>query len=387
MTTASEQTPLVSKPKQSSVERVTPTNIRDESNSHSPHSLHGYCVVALAAFLQSVRATCIHSILILTPLPAAMSLLTQAITFVSISLFTIRMNKISPWNITRKSFFLLCVRSVMSGTMMTFNLFTLQSTSVGTALTLFSTAPAIASVLSVIFLKYKIPLLEVLFIFINMYGIYLVASPSSNIDSHHNEAGKLISPSLGILYGFTTSFLMAAGLTLVKVMGSNVHYTLNVIAIGIGCALCLPFLTSPSEIVSFISRYPVIFACLLGVSSVNFLSQALLNYALQFCRPGSALVVRSLNVPISFVLGFIFLRETPTLLELIGVVLVLGSVTYIGARNIKPAQRRSWKFDNKLTLVKSMTALIDIDIEHTGVFKESLTLFWFKVFSPRKDCI
>lgn len=309
--------------------------VNNENLSSSSDSLHGYSIVGLVAVLQAVRATCMHSILILTPIPPAMSLLTQAVGLFSLPLLNIYMAKLTPWNISKKSFVLLRVRAIVSGMVITFNLFTLQNLPVGSALTLFSTSPALASILSLIFLGYKISFLKVLFIIVNMFGVSLVSSPSFDVSENS------IFSSVGILFGLSTAFLMASSLTLAKAMGRNVHHTLNVMSTGIGCFLCVPFLISLSEILSFAAHYPIMVICLLGLSTINFLAQSLLMYSMQFCRPGAALVVRSLNVPLSFLFGFVFLREKATVLEVCGVFLVLISVAYIGSCNRNEERRRS----------------------------------------------
>lgn len=287
--------------------------------------LRSYLLIGLAAAIQSLRATSIHTILSRTALPAPVSLLTQFVCFTSLSLVTMHLSHVDPRRLSRSSLTLLIVRGLFSGLMMYANLIALQNLAAGTAMTLFATAPAIGSVLSLVFLRDTLSVAEVFFLCVNMAGVYLVASPFSAMASRANETGKHISTGLGLVAAGTCAFLQAANFTVVKKMGSSVHFSLNVFAIGIGCLLCFCVLADGATIEAM-GAMPLGVLALVATSCMDFVPQCLINYALQFVRPGTALVVRSLNVPMAFALGFLFLRERPTVLEVVGVFLVLGSL-------------------------------------------------------------
>lgn len=72
-----------------------------------------------------------------------------------------------------------------------------------------------------------------------------------------------------------------------------------------------------------------------GIGGVaGFVSQCLLNFALGIAPSGPAVVVRSANVPLTFVLGFLFLDERPAVVSVLGVGVVLVSVAMIGLQKV-----------------------------------------------------
>lgn len=289
-------------------------------------------LVACAAAVLSVRATLLHAILSRTAVPATVPLLAQAVVLTMLPCFTMCAARVHPGLLRGTPALLLGARGLLSGLMVYLNILALQNVAVGVALTLFATSPAFATALSFVFLGYRVRVAEAAALAVNLAGVYLVASPSMSTPQqtvvHAALPAKHIAPAFGVFAALTTAFLIASNFTLVKAMGSRVHYSLNVWAVGVGCAVAF-LLVMDHQTLSYIPNFPLVSAALFGVSVFNFISQSLLNYAVKYCRPGPVLLVRSLNVPGSFLLGFLFLHESPTWWETFGVFLVLSSVSYI----------------------------------------------------------
>lgn len=66
-------------------------------------------------------------------------------------------------------------------------------------------------------------------------------------------------------------------------------------------------------------------------------AQCMLNKGLQYCHAGPGVLVRNLEVPMAYVLGMLFLNETPTLLRAFGSFLVVCAAVIIGMRQFIPS--------------------------------------------------
>lgn len=193
---------------------------------------------------------------------------------------------------------------------------------VGTALTLLSITPIFVSLLAALFLGDPLTATDVLVLLANVVGVVLVSRPT--------QLGGLRSMQLvGTVAGLCAALCAAVGYTLVKRMGLRVHYLLNPLAIGLSGLLLSAFATPISELRG-LSENMLGVAITALASCLGFASQALVNRGMQLCRPGPSLVIRSCNVPVSFALGLFFLNERVSGLSLLGVVIVLVSVCYLG---------------------------------------------------------
>lgn len=288
-------------------------------------ALRGYVLVFVSALMQAVRALLFHDALSRSPLPAAAGLLVSAIVFTSLSTGYLVLS--GTWRrikVRRVEMAQLTARGLISGVMVFLNNVALARIPVGTALTLFATAPAGTSVLAAAFLGDRITLPDAGVLVVNLIGIALVAQPTG-------ASGP--DGAFGVGAALLDAVLIATSFTLVKAMGTRVHYMLNLLAIGLGGALMCCFVVDAAALAAIINN-PRAVGIVFAGTVAGFVAQAFLNRAMQLCRPGPALVVRSMNVPASFVLGFVFMSETVQLSELFGSVLVLASVMYIGLSQI-----------------------------------------------------
>lgn len=201
----------------------------------------------------------------------------------------------------------------------------LTHVSAGTATTLFYSCPAMTAVLCTIAFGEPFTLRLVIVLFLNAAGISLVSHPAMVPGDSNNAIW-------GVVQALVAAFAAALSFTFVKWMGTTVHFSHNMLAFGVGCAVMSMVMISRENVTQIFNNTT---GSLLAVASASFafVSKSALNYALPLCAGGTGLVVRSLSVPITFILGLMFVGELPTLSGIAGAFLVLMSVAGLATEN------------------------------------------------------
>lgn len=297
----------------------------------------GYTLCALAALAQALRATGLHAILSATPIPLSISFLSMSIVFnigALIGCVLFRVDMSSLWR-QRKTFLIWSFRSVSSGIMKYLNFVSLRYVAVGTALTIFATGPSLACIFAFFTLADPITWTDLGILVINIIGVLFVISPGTGASDLLSEgaiadAGSSSWFKPGLMAAVGCAFFQAATTTMEKALSNqHMHVFVVMLAIGVGCTLAWLVLIRWEDY-SIAMEYPKATGGLFIVSGLTFVTHGLLNWSMKYCRPGLALVVRSLSVPFSFFFGFILLSEAPTLWQLFGVSLVFSSLVIIG---------------------------------------------------------
>lgn len=290
----------------------------------------GYLVMLASAFCHALVTFFVHLAEVRCNFPAISALIVRAFTSFTLSssyLFLNRHQIFSPSSLHTYSWrllILLTIRGLAGGLAAMLTFVSLARLPVGTAVTLFYAAPALTAIFSALLLRDILLSPCLLFtIFTNFVGIALVARPTT---TGTNISGVLCA--LGVATAASTAFVLT------RAMGTRIHFVLSVFAFSLGCITMVAF-TATKEYVYhvFHNRQGVMYAVCSGIA--GFGSQSFLNKALQLAPAGPATVVRSLNVPLTFVLGLLFLNERPTGISMVGVGVVLFSVAAIGLQKVK----------------------------------------------------
>lgn len=290
----------------------------------SPAAL-GYFVMLASAFCHALVTFFVHLAEVRCGFPAISALIVRAMTSLTLSSSYLLLNRhiiFSPASRATYSWrllILLGIRGLAGGLAALLTFVSLAKLPVGTAVTLFYAAPALTAVFSSLFLR-DMPLSPQLVVTIvaNFIGIALVARPTA---AGSNMAG--VCCALGVATAASTAFVLT------RAMGTRVHFVLSVFAFSLGCATMVACTATKEYFHQVVAnRQGVMYAICSGIA--GFGSQSFLNKALQLAPAGPATVVRSLNVPLTFVLGLLFLNERPTKSSMVGVGVVLVSVAMIG---------------------------------------------------------
>lgn len=255
--------------------------------------------------------------------PVANLLLIRCFTSITLSSLYVYFNRDNVnIHLPAKSVLMLTARGLLGGCSAALSFAALARLPVGTATTIFYASPALTTLLSAIFLRDPLSYALLLTILINFVGIALVSQPTMS-GTHWGG----VAFALGMAICSSSVFVVQRG------MGSRVHFVLGVFAYGCGCALMSCF-TANRESLSIMLEDKAGSAFALCSGLAGFGSQSFLNRGLQLVPAGPAIVVRSFSVPLTYVMGLVMLGEFPSVIDTIGVIIVVASVVTIGYQKL-----------------------------------------------------
>lgn len=203
----------------------------------------------------------------------------------------------------------------------------------------FAHAPA-ADVTTIIFLN---PILAMLFAriligelvtslhvaaaFVSFVGAVLVARPRALLMADPNATAALP----GLIWALFSAVLSGLSMTVVRWLGSSIHFIISVLSLSISTTVLSIFLGGFFNPFAALGE-GILFMALAAVAT--FGGQLMINAALQHCRAGPGLLIRNVDVPLVYILGVFVLHETPTILKGVGAALVVGAAVAVGISNL-----------------------------------------------------
>lgn len=284
----------------------------------------GYAFMVLSAFFHALMSFFIRVAESSYGYPSVSCIIVRACTSISLSLIYLGVHRLfHTLSLPAKHFALLSLRGLFGAATGVCTFYSLQYLPVGIAITILYASPAITSVLAAIVLRDPFTLSQFVTLVINFTGVTLTSRGSY---TDHAIANQFVL--IGVAYAFGAAFCASAVFILVRLMGLRVHFILGCLFYGVGCVLLACVLGTRADVAAILHNHKgTLYATLSGFA--GFGSQTMLTRALQIIHPGPAAVVRSLNVPISFTLGLVFLSEKPSLVSALGISLVLVSIASV----------------------------------------------------------
>lgn len=203
--------------------------------------------------------------------------------------------------------------------------------SVATAITVLYTYPAMVVVLAFIVYREPIVRLKIAALLLCFFGVVLVASGSSSAGLTSDPRDLMFS----LLAGGSTAVYIIAGKHVLRrydaktvlfysfLLGSLALNALRYVELG-------PGLNVNTEIMLVIVAIAVI---------PTLLGYGVLTYSLRLIEAGRAAITSSIEPAVSIYLAYLFLHETPSLLQLAGPVLVIFGALLIGFSKVSEKQR------------------------------------------------
>lgn len=306
--------------------------------SHGTAELWGYGYMALAALFWSILSFGIHISTTVFQVPVLACILVRGIVTMILTGILIGILR-PPRLVPEKSAVLPLFLRALAGTIGCYCIFSaVKFLPIGEATTIFSTSPAITMLLSALVLHEPVTLVDAGAVVSTFIGVALVSQPTFLF--HRNQTDivgsvetKFEHTDIGLAFALGAACCASSVYTLTRAMGTRIHFILNVIVISISFSL-FALIFSPAE--DFINLFNNRMGLLVVIvaSAASFGCVASFSRGLQLCRAGPAMVIRTLDIPITYVCGFIFLSETVSPLKLMGVVLIFGSSAAIGLREI-----------------------------------------------------
>lgn len=196
----------------------------------------------------------------------------------------------------------------------------IQLATVAIGLLTFSTFPVFVTFMEPYFFKEKIKLLDVLIAVITFLGAVLIV-PKFNLDDNLTQGALW-----GILSGFTYSILSVLNRKYVAEYSSLVIAFYEQLTAGI---LLTPFLFFYKPSFQFTE---ILLLALLGIVFTG-ISHTLFITGLKNVKAQTASIISSLEPVYGIVLAVFLLREIPTLREIFGGIIILGTVLYSTIRS------------------------------------------------------
>lgn len=284
----------------------------------------GYCFMALSALFHALMSFFVRVSESSYDYPTSCCLMVRAFTSIGLSILYLSIHDLfHTLKLTTTQVVLLSLRGVFGAGAGACTFFSLQYLPVGIAITILYSSPAITSVLAAIVLKEPFTMAHFLTLVLNFTGVIMTSRGSY---SSHNTANQFVL--IGVTFAILAAVFASIAFILIRIMGLRVHFILGCLFYGVGCFFLSFFIGSYEDVLMISSNYKGTFFALLS-GFAGFGSQSMLTRGVQRLAPGPAAVVRSLNVPISFLLGLVFLSEKPSAFSAFGVSLVLLSIASV----------------------------------------------------------
>lgn len=204
---------------------------------------------------------------------------------------------------------------------------------VGDAITICFVSPVVTLILATIFLHEAIGAWDWLACAISITGAVLVANPQFAL----NSAAESVSGRdriIGSLCAFGGGFLFSVVSITLRRMSTFVHFAVSILAdsvFGILVSLLIGGRTVTSSLVSE-NKEGLFVAAVAGLFA--FVALVCWTVGIQHCSAGRGQLIRTVDVPCTYMLGAVFLHEEPGPLSLLGSAMVFSSAVLVGARQM-----------------------------------------------------
>jgi drug/metabolite transporter (DMT)-like permease len=281
----------------------------------------GFIFVVLAGALWGTTGTVTKYIYVYGVEPLTLALLRITISFISLylfALFTKRRVHLKKEDIPLfLGFGIICVAG--------FNLFYLtaiQLTTVTTAVVLLYTAPAFTLIAVRVILKENFTRRRVIAIIMTFIGIILVVEAYRPGQLSLSVPGVLAGLGAGLTYGVYSIFTKTA----IK----RGYHSLETVIIALGAGmLFLMFIRPPWQVLPMLQE-PVMLWLLVVATAVLGTMMAYIFFVtgLVHVEAGKATLITAVEPVVAILLAMIFLGETITFIQFIGIVAVLSAIRY-----------------------------------------------------------
>nr|XP_039264157.1 solute carrier family 35 member G1-like [Styela clava] len=213
-----------------------------------------------------------------------------------------------------------------------------RNLSVGNAVTLAFLDCVLCPILGRIFLKESLTVMDYVFALIAFSGVILIAQPPfifPHLSSTTTES------AFGVICALVSALMASSSYLSIRKIGTQTHYLIVTWYYSIvGCILDPVILIISGQYQPpCLSQIPII----LLLTASGFLGQVTLTLALQHERAGTVAVLLTLQIIVVYFVQVVFLNDIPSMLSIIGTVLIFCTSIGIGARKIINERRRRVK--------------------------------------------
>lgn len=200
----------------------------------------------------------------------------------------------------------------------------------GVAISLYFINPIFTFLLGRLVLGERAGIQESLASVLSIGGVWLISNPSTKIDTSGIQVSSyMFGAGLAIMGAGVVSVAMVC----IRSLSSRIHPLVNVMSHAMGASVLGLCMGGPN--MDELKNNPRAVLLIAGACLAGFAGQCLFNTAFKYCRAGTGSVLRTIDVPLSYILAFLFLDEKPNLTSLLGSLFVVSGVVLIGLNEIK----------------------------------------------------
>lgn len=322
-------------------------------SSNFQHFFGIFLIIASSAMFGAAQTCVRYATTNFSSSPLFLAFLRGCIQFILVTIIVILLgfrNLIS--TLTSRSIALLILRGVLGSLSMVCKYASLSKLPIVMSTSVFSTTPVFATLYAWVFLSETLSTYDISALVLCLLGTFLIASSSSPVAWFHFP--PFSTPQIdGVAFSLLAAALSAGVIVAVRAMGTKVHFLLNVFSISIGSILAPWFIVASSggdvwHAFDFFSSSLHAYKwnshqqyILLGIGVFSFLASMCFNKGLQLVKAGKGATLRTLDIPINYVFGALFLGELPNKIgQLVGCLLITVGIYLIvttckSSRNIR----------------------------------------------------
>jgi drug/metabolite transporter (DMT)-like permease len=200
---------------------------------------------------------------------------------------------------------------------------TISVASLSLAAILLYTAPIMVMIMSIIFFKEKINLKKIIAVIMAFAGCVLVTGIGGNMNVSVKAVG------MGLLSGFGYALYSIIGTVQLKKYNSLTVTTYAFLGASVGAI----FVCNPPDVINKIAAAPKISRLILLLIATVIVSVIVpyisYTYGLSKVKASAASIMASIEPVVATLVGFSVFKEKPSLVSIIGILLVLGAIAVI----------------------------------------------------------
>ncbi len=304
---------------------------REDGRSES----YGYALMLLSAIFFEVSGMVARAVTVYHGVTVPNVVFLRGVTQISLGVFTsfVFANPKEVFTVPRNLLHILALRGLFGASSMALTYTALSLVPLGVCTSLFFLNPIFTIILSSATIGEKVSRRELLAVASTIIGVVLIANPTL-------EAPGQLSASyvLGVCIVLTSSVVVSVAFVTVRAMGKRVHFLANVMVFGCGTmsiGLCIGGAALPG--------FTKGVALTLGGCVFGFFGQCFLNLGFQYCRASTGSLLRTVDVPLAYLLGVIFLGEVPHFVSLVGSTIVIGGNIVVALGAVQTAGKKQGK--------------------------------------------
>lgn len=304
----------------------------------------GYMFILFTCLLFSVNVISMRTVTSIYGVPSDTVLFIMSIVMTTLSVIYLLINgkvRRSMFQLSKAHLLRTVVRGIVGSVNTLLLYISIRLIPAGQADAAYFATPAFTLLFAAASLRERVRRADVFLACGSFLGILMICSPAfsskmapmtaNNVDVQSQRVMRV----LGVLSALGSALFNAAGFVITRSVSHHVHFMHLVFALSVCCFILTSLVGGSVNPVTLHETNPHGLFLSIFCGIVVFLAQTFMHVGLKFVPAGRGSLVRNCEVPLVNILGILFLGETPTLMPLLGAIVVVASSVAIGVRELK----------------------------------------------------